>query len=105
MSRRWGQNLLHHPHLDCVVPGGGFSPDGTQWIACKPGFFLPVRVLSRLFRRLFLQHVAESSKVATATVERMAKLWQVEETIRSQSPEARVAVRQQTSAALVTELF
>ena len=50
----WGQNLLHHPHLHCVVPGGGVSPDGERWIACRPGFFLPVRVLSRLFRRLFL---------------------------------------------------
>jgi hypothetical protein len=52
----WGQNLLHHPHLHCVVPGGGFSPDRTRWIACKPGLFLPVRVISRLFRRLFLEH-------------------------------------------------
>lgn len=51
----WGQNLLHHPHLHCVVPGGGLSPDGQRWIACRPGFFLPVRVLSRLFRRLFLE--------------------------------------------------
>jgi hypothetical protein len=50
----WGQTLMHHPHLHCVVPGGGLSPDGTRWIACRPGFFLPVRVLSRLFRRLFL---------------------------------------------------
>jgi Putative transposase len=50
----WGQNLLHHPHLHCVVPGGGISPDGKRWIACRPGFFLPVRVLSRLFRGLFL---------------------------------------------------
>ena len=50
----WGQNLLHHPHVHCVVPGGGLSPDGQRWIACRPGFFLPVRVLSRLFRRLFL---------------------------------------------------
>jgi hypothetical protein len=53
----WGQNLLHHPHLHCVVPGGGPSPDGTRWVACRPGFFLPVRVLSRLFRRLFLQQL------------------------------------------------
>jgi hypothetical protein len=53
----WGSNLLHHPHLHCVVPGGGLSPDGTRWIACKPGFFLPVRVLSRLFRRLFLEYL------------------------------------------------
>jgi len=51
----WGQNLHHHPHLHCVVPGGGLSLDGTRWIACRPGFFLPVRVLSRLFRRLFLE--------------------------------------------------
>ena len=51
----WGQNLLHHPHLHCVVPGGGISTDGQRWVACRPGFFLPVRVLSRLFRRLFLE--------------------------------------------------
>ena len=51
----WGQNLLHHPHLHCVVPGGGLSPDGQRWVSCKPGFFLPVRVLSRLFRRLFIK--------------------------------------------------
>jgi hypothetical protein len=50
----WGQTLVHHPHLHCVVPGGGLSPDGTRWIACRPGFFLPVRVLSRFFRRVFL---------------------------------------------------
>jgi hypothetical protein len=50
----WGSTLMHHPHLHCVVPGGGLSPDGTQWVSCPRGFFLPVRVLSRLFRRLFL---------------------------------------------------
>lgn len=53
----WGQNLLHHPHLHCVVAGGGLSPDGNRWIGCRPGFFLPVRVLSRLFRRLFLEEL------------------------------------------------
>jgi hypothetical protein len=53
----WGSNLLHHPHLHCVVPGGGISPDGQHWVACRPDFFLPVRVLSRLFRRLFLEHL------------------------------------------------
>ena len=51
----WGSALTHHPHLHCVVPGGGISPDGQRWISCRPGFFLPVRVLSRLFRRLFLE--------------------------------------------------
>jgi hypothetical protein len=50
----WGQTLQHHPHVHCVVPGGGIAPDGEHWITCRPGFFLPVRVLSRLFRRLFL---------------------------------------------------
>jgi len=56
----WGQTLHHHPHVHCVVPGGGPSPDGKHWIGCRPGFFLPVRVLSRLFRRLFLDalHIA-----------------------------------------------
>ncbi len=53
----WGQNLLFHPHLHCVVPGGGISPDRQRWIACRPRFFLPVRVLSCLFRRLFLEHL------------------------------------------------
>lgn len=50
----WGSAMTHHPHVHMIVPGGGLSPDGTKWIACKPGFFLPVRVLSRLFRRLFI---------------------------------------------------
>lgn len=51
----WGQNLHYHPHIHCIVPGGGLSPDGTRWISCRPNFFLPVRVLSRLFRRLFME--------------------------------------------------
>jgi len=53
----WGQNLTFHPHAHFIVPGGGISPDGTRWISCRPGFFLPVRVLSRLFRRLFLEYL------------------------------------------------
>ncbi len=56
----WSQALLYHPHLHCVVPGGGLAPDGSRWIACRPGFFLPVRVLSRLFRRLFLVALQEA---------------------------------------------
>jgi hypothetical protein len=52
----WGQNLQFHPHLHCVVPGGGLSPDGERWVSCRrPDFFLPVRVLSSLFQRLFLE--------------------------------------------------
>jgi hypothetical protein len=50
----WGSAMTHHPHIHMIVPGGGVSMDGQSWIACKPGFFLPVRVLSRLFHRLFL---------------------------------------------------
>jgi hypothetical protein len=56
----WGQNLHHHPHVHCVVPGGGLSLNGQRWVACRPGFFLPVRVLSRLFRRLFLEHLRDA---------------------------------------------
>jgi hypothetical protein len=50
----WGQNLSLHPHVHCVVPGGGLSPDGSKWISCRPGFFLPVRILSRVFRGKFI---------------------------------------------------
>jgi hypothetical protein len=51
----WGQTLTHHPHVHCIVPGGGLSPDGTRWIAGRPNFFLAVRPLAKLFRRLFLE--------------------------------------------------
>ena len=51
----WGSALTHHPHVHIIVPGGGISLDGERWISCRPGFFLPVRVLSRLFRRLLLE--------------------------------------------------
>jgi hypothetical protein len=53
----WGSALTHHPHVHVIVPGGGISLDGMRWISCRPGFFLPVRVLSRLFRRLFLERL------------------------------------------------
>jgi hypothetical protein len=56
----WGSALTHHPHVHGIVPGGGLSPDGERWIACRPGFFLPVRVLSRLFRRRFLEALAKA---------------------------------------------
>lgn len=63
----WGQNLLHHPHLHCIVPGGGLSPDHQRWIACRPGFFLPVRVLSRRFRRLFLEGLQQAFEAGRLT--------------------------------------
>ncbi len=56
----WGSTLVHHPHLHCVVAGGGLSPDGDRWISCRPRFFLPVRVLSSLFRRLFLDQLEQA---------------------------------------------
>jgi hypothetical protein len=59
----WGSALTHHPHVHVVVPGGGLAPDGSRWIACRPGFFLPVRVLSRLFRRLFLDRLADAQRI------------------------------------------
>lgn len=58
----WGQTLDHHPHVHCLVPAGGISLDGERWVACRPGFLLPVRVLSRLFRRLFLEGLVEAHR-------------------------------------------
>jgi hypothetical protein len=54
----WGSAMTHHPHVHMIVPGGGIAPGGGHWVSCRPGFFLPVRVLSRLFRRLFLHKLA-----------------------------------------------
>ena len=56
----WGSAMTHHPHVHGIVPGGGLSPDGERWVACRRGFFLPVRVLSRLFRRRFLEELAKA---------------------------------------------
>ena len=56
----WGSALTHHPHVHGIVPGGGLSPNGKRWVSCKPGFFLSVRVLSRLFRRRFLEALQEA---------------------------------------------
>jgi hypothetical protein len=56
----WGSAMTHHPHVHMIVPGGGISLEGTRWISCRPGFLLPVRVLSRLFRRLFLAGLADA---------------------------------------------
>jgi hypothetical protein len=56
----WGSAMTHHPHVHMIVPGGGMSPDGQTWVSCKPNFFLPVRVLSRLFRRLLLDKLVKA---------------------------------------------
>jgi rubrerythrin len=58
----WGSALTHHPHVHGIVPGGGLSADGARWIGCRPGFFLPVRVLSRLFRRRFLEELEQAHR-------------------------------------------
>jgi len=58
----WGSALTHHPHVHMIVPGGGFSLDGKSWISCRPNFLLDVTVLSRLFRRLFLQKLTAAHK-------------------------------------------
>ena len=56
----WGQTLNFHPHLHCVVPGGGISLDGSRWVACRAGFFLPVKVLSHRFRKLYLRYLEQT---------------------------------------------
>jgi hypothetical protein len=56
----WGSAMTHHPHLHCIVPGGGLSEDKQRWVACRRGFLLPVRVLSRLFRRLYLEELIQA---------------------------------------------
>jgi hypothetical protein len=63
----WGSATTHHPHIHMIVPGGGISIDGNRWLSCKPGFFLPVRVLSRLFRRLFLDKLAQAHQAGQLT--------------------------------------
>ena len=60
----WGSAMTHHPHLHMIVSGGGISLDGTHWVRCRPGFLLPVRVLSRLFRRLFLSRLVDAHAAA-----------------------------------------
>ena len=58
----WGSAMTHHPHVHMIVPGGGIALDGERWVSCRPGFFLPVRVLSRLFRRLFVEKLIAAHK-------------------------------------------
>ena len=62
----WGSALTHHPHVHGIVPGGGLAPDADRWVPCKPGFFLSVRVLSRLFRRRFLEELQNAASCRAA---------------------------------------
>src|SRR5205814_10621043 len=71
----WGSAMTHHPHLHMIVPGGGISLDGLRWVRCRPGFRLPVRVLSRLFRRLFLARLADAHGPAGWCFLARSKVW------------------------------
>ena len=96
----WGSALTHHPHVHGIVPGGGLSFDGERWVACKPGFFLPVRVLSRLFRRRFLEELEKAHRMgqlqffgddvslseAAAFADWIAPLWKCEWVVYAKRP-------------------
>jgi Putative transposase len=83
----WGSAMTHHPHLHIIVPGGGMSFDGARWVPCRPGFFLPVRVLSRLFRRLFLAGLAD-----TYTAGRLASFGELD-SLRNKGVPSRPSLR------------
>ena len=71
----WGSAMTHHPHVHMIVPGGGISLDGSHWMRCRPGFLLPVRVLSRLFRRLFLARLADTHMAGRLAFLARSKAW------------------------------
>jgi hypothetical protein len=71
----WGQTLHHHPHIHCLVPAGGLALDGTAWLPCRKRFFLPVRVLSRLFRRLFLRALQQAAVQERLSMEGQCQRW------------------------------
>ena len=68
----WGSAMTHHPHVHMIVPGGGIAPDGTRWISSRPAFLLPVRVLGKLFRRLFLTRLIAAARCRPARLLRTA---------------------------------
>jgi hypothetical protein len=78
--------MTHHPHVHMIVPGGGISLDGTRWVRCKPGFLLPVQVLSRLFRRLFLTALADAHAAG-----RLAFFGKIQDLYRREAFAARLA--------------
>ena len=71
----WGQQLHHHPHVHCLVPAGGLALDGTAWVPCRPRFFLPVRVLSRLFRRLCLTALRQAAIQERLSMQGQCQRW------------------------------
>jgi len=79
----WGQALQHHPHLHCVIPGGGLSPDRLRWVSCRKGFFLPVKVLSRLFRGKFVAYQGRQTSNAVWSFTVNPSTWQKVITLRT----------------------
>jgi Putative transposase/Transposase zinc-binding domain len=73
----WGQTLHHHPHLHCLVPAGGLAVDGTAWVSCPKRFFLPVRVLSRFFRRTFLTALRQAAAQERLSLQGQCQRWRV----------------------------
>ncbi len=71
----WGSAMTHHPHVHMIVPGGGISLDDKRWVSCRPGFFLPVRVLSRLFRRLFLEKLIAAHQAGRLSSSAITSTW------------------------------
>ena len=85
----WGQNLQHHPHLHCVVPAGGLSPYGTRWISCREDFFLPVRILSRVFPGKFLALLGQAFDQGRLSFARQLARWRTPTSFSSGSPPVR----------------
>jgi hypothetical protein len=73
----WTQTLLHHPHIHCVVPGGGLSPDRARWIGCRDNFFLPVKILSRLFAASFSRYSTRQPRAARCASQARPRLWPI----------------------------
>jgi len=71
----WGSAMTHHPHVHMIVPGGGLSPDGLRWIACRPNYFLPVEVLSAFFRRLMLSGLRTAHKAGSCGSSATTPIW------------------------------
>jgi hypothetical protein len=92
----WGSAMTHHLHVHMIVPGGGCSLDGKSWVPCRPNFFLSVRVLSRLFRRLFLEKLLATHKAGELQFS-LAPRYDARGTLAAQIPIAEPAARPATS--------
>jgi hypothetical protein len=82
----WGSAMTHHPYVRMIVPGGGLSIDGSRWVSCKPGFLLPVRVLSKLFRRLMLEKLVAAHQAGRLQFLGYTRIWPTRRRSRRSSP-------------------